>query len=271
MSPIIENINKMEEIHYLLGNNCNLDCDFCFWDTRMPDVSLEFKKIIIDEIVKTGIRKVTISGGEPLCSNNFLETIKYMYEKKLEIILHTNGLKLNKKLAEQIAPMISRISLTLDASNNDMMKKMRKNEELLNHTLFLIELFNNLNVKVNIKTLVTKVNKEDIINIGKILQSLPIQYWSLLEFNPIGRGKKNKNKFYISCEEFDKVVLKIKNKFSDIPIRARRYSLANSQYCFISPNGEVYTYHPDKGNVLMGNLKENSLSSTIFKIENANL
>ena len=42
----------MEEIHYLIGNSCNLNCDFCFWDIRMPDVHLDLKKKIIDEIVK---------------------------------------------------------------------------------------------------------------------------------------------------------------------------------------------------------------------------
>jgi len=265
---LIAIIHYMEEIHYLLGNACNLDCDFCFWDIRMPDVSLDAKKRIIDQIVKTGISRVTVSGGEPLCSDNFLEVMDYMHKKDLEVILHTNGLKIDGATAKKIAPLVSRVSLTLDGISKETMVRMRKNSEITGHTLFLIGIFHSLGVPVNVKTLVTKANQDEIAAIGRTLNGMPVQYWSLLEFNPINRGRTNIGKFLISSKKFDEICLKAKNGFPSLDVRMRKYKNAESKYCFIAPNGEVYTHVTDKGDVKIGDLKHDELSSLISKIEN---
>ena len=257
----------MKEIHYLLGNSCNLNCDFCFWDIRMPDVSLDFKKKIVDEIVKSGIKKVTISGGEPLCTNNFLEVLDYMHKNNLEIVLHTNGLKIDKFLAQKIAPLISRISLTIDAVETNTQIQMRKNKEITNHTLNLIKIFHDLKVSINVKTLVTKVNKNEINKIGKILNDLPIKYWSLLEFIPLNRGKINQSNFLLEPNEFDNICTKIKNEFLTSNIRIRKFAESEDKYCFIAPNGDIYTHVKEHGNILIGNINSDELNSIIKKIE----
>ena len=257
----------MKEIHYLLGNSCNLNCDFCFWDIRMPDVSLDFKKKIIDKIVSSGIKKVTISGGEPLCANNFLEILGYMHEQKLEIILHTNGLKVDKTLAQKIAPFISRLSLTMDAAETNTQIQMRKNSRITNHTIDLIKIFHNLNVPVNIKTLITKTNKNEIEKIGKILAGLPIKYWSLLEFIPLNRGRTNASNFLLEPNEFNEICAKIKNEYPSIEIKIRKFADSENEYCFIAPDGDVYTYIGSRGYILVGNIKSEELNSLIKKIE----
>jgi len=261
----------MREIHYLLGNSCNLNCDFCFWDVRMPDVSLDFKKKIIDEIIKSGIKKVTISGGEPLCTNNFLEILDYMKQNNLEVILHSNGLKINNFLAQKIAPLISRISLTMDAVETNTQIQMRKNKDITNHTINLIKIFHNLNVSVNVKTLVTKINKNEIHKIGKILCYLPIKYWSLLEFIPLHRGKLNQSNFLLDRDEFDNICAKIKNEFLSINIKVRKFADSKDNYCFIAPNGDTYTHVKEEGDILVGNINSEDLNSLIKKIEDRNV
>lgn len=258
----------MEEIHYLLGNVCNLNCDFCFWDIRVPDVSIDFKKKIIDQIVDSGIKKVTISGGEPLCTNDFLEVLEYMQKSRLEVILHTNGLKIDQKLAQKIAPLISRISLTMDAIDTDIQNKMRNNPKITDHTMELIKIFDDLKLVVNIKTLITKINKNEIRKIGMVLANLPIKYWSLLEFIPLNKGNTNRSTFLLEPNEFDDICMKIKREFSSIEIKIRKFVDSEKGYCFIAPNGDVYTYIKNKGDVLMGNINSEELSFIIKRIEN---
>jgi MoaA/NifB/PqqE/SkfB family radical SAM enzyme len=251
----------MKEIHYLLGNSCNLNCDFCFWDMRVPDVSWKTKKNIVDEIKKAGIKKVTISGGEPSITKDYIKTLRYMSDNKLSVVLHTNGLKINNMSARKIAPLVERVSLSLDGSCEEMCMKMRKTKNVFNHTSQLIDLFHRLKVPVNIKTLVTKVNFNDILNIGEVLRDKPIAYWSLLEFNPINRGKLHKSKFYLTKGEFNKTVRKIKNNIKGLNIRVRLFKSEPQSYCFIDASGKVYTFLPNKGDVLIGDLKNNSLKS----------
>lgn len=259
----------MEEIHYLLGNSCNLNCDFCFWDKRTQDVPLDFKKKIVDEIFNSGIHRVTISGGEPTCSNNFTETLEYMHNKNLEIILHTNGLDINESLAQKISPMISRISLTMDAVDTDIQFQMRKTHDITNHTLSLIRIFHDLNIPVSIKTLITKTNKGEIEKIGTILNNLPIAYWSLLEFTPLNRGKLNQNVFLLEPSEFDNICTEVKSAFPSINVKIKKFCDCKNNYCFIAPNGDVFTYDKNRGDVLIGNITSNKLRTLIEKIEAA--
>lgn len=256
----------MDEVHYLLGNTCNLTCDFCFWEKRVAPTTFKLAKYIIDEIKKTEIRKITLSGGEPTCAAHFIKILEYAKQNDMKTILHTNGLQINKKLAEKIAPLLERVSLAIDGSNEEIAIKMR-GKPFTEHTLFLINLFNSLKVPVNIKTLVTKINKEDIENIGKLLQDKPIQYWSLLEFNPIARGLNNKAKYFLSNKDFKLIVKKITNRFPNMQIRIREFRSKPEKYCFIAANGKVYTNVPKKGDVLIGDLRNNSLLSIIRLID----
>lgn len=257
----------MKEIHYLLGNACNLNCDFCFWDLRMSDQTLDFKKKIIDEIIKIGIEEVTISGGEAFCTNNLTEVLKYSYQKGLKIVLHSNGLKIDEDMAKEIAPYISRISLTMDAVDSEVQMQMRKNDKITEHTVALIKIFVDLNIPVNIKSLITKINKDEIIKIGKVLENLDIKYWSLLEFIPLNRGALHKDKFQLSSDEFNNISENIKKEFLGMDIRTRSFKNSDGQYCFIAPNADIYTYVKDEGDVLLGNIGVNDLGEIIAGIE----
>lgn len=252
----------MDEIHYLLGNTCNLNCDFCFWEKRIKPTTFKSTKHIIDEIKKVGIKKITLSGGEPTCAPHFIKALKYMKENGMKIILHTNGLQINKKVAEKIAPFISRISLALDGSNEKIAVEMRK-KPFTKNTLFLINLFNSLKIPLNVKTLITKINKQDIENIGRLLQNKTIKYWSLLEFNPIGNGLINKDKYLLSSKEFEMIAKKIINQFPKMKIRIRKFKSKPEKYCFIAADEKVYTNVAENEDVLIGNLQNNSLLSIL--------
>lgn len=252
----------MDEIHYLLGHTCNLHCDFCFWEKRTKAPTLKSAKYTIDEVIRAGISKVTISGGEPTCAPCLLGVLRYAKVNGLEIVLHTNGLGIDERKAKKIAPFLKRVSLVLDGSDEKMAVKMRK-RPFTNHTLLLIDLFVSLGIPVSIKTLVTKINREDIKNIGRLLQDKPISYWSLLEFNPLGRGLVHKEKFYLPRKDFVLIAKNIVAIFPNIQIRIREFRSKPEKYCFITANEEVYTNTFKNGDILIGNLKKDSLLSII--------
>lgn len=255
----------MQEIHYLIWNSCNLNCGFCFWDEKIADISLDKKKLIIDEIVKTGIRKITLSWWEPLSSSDFLEVIKYAKSKNLEIILHSNWLLINENNASIIAPYIDRLSLTLDWVSSKTQRKMRWTWNITEHTLDLIRIFNKLNIPVNIKTLVTRINKDEIENIWEILSQEKISYWSLLELIPLGRWDINKDLFILDHEEFKNITNLIKDKFPSMDIRTRDFWVKQDKYCFISADWKIYT-NQDWKDILIWDIFNEKLSEIISKI-----
>lgn len=256
----------MEEIHYLLGNKCNLNCGFCFWDFRTKDVSFKTQKKIIDQIVKAGAKKVTISGGEPTMVKGLPKVLEYMKANNLRIILHTNGLLVDKDFAGKISPFLDRISLVMDGSDEKMSYKMRGNRDIFSHTVSLAETFRQLKTNVSIKTVVTKVNQADILNIAEIVKSLPINHWSLLEFNPVNKGVTNKANYLLGHGEFQKIISKIKESFPSVKVETRAIG-DTPQYCFIDCNGCVFTYRNGLGDVLIGDLTKDSLAKVLEKIE----
>jgi MoaA/NifB/PqqE/SkfB family radical SAM enzyme len=256
----------MEEIHYLLGNSCNLNCDFCFWDKRIPLPSAEITKKILDEIIALGVKRVTISGGEPTCSPRLLEVVQTLKEAGVEIVVHTNGLTVDEVVAKKLSQFVDRVSLSLDGSNSQIGFAMRKNNDYVPNTVKLMSTFLVLGVPVSVKTLVTQVNYKDLLNIGKLLVDKHIKYWSLLEFNPINRGKIHKDKFYISAKEFDAVTKQVVNTFPTINVRIRKLRREPEKYCFILSNGEVFTYDGVAEDKQIGDLQKTSLAEVIKAI-----
>jgi len=256
----------MKEIHYLIWNSCNLNCGFCFWDKRMGDILLDDKKKIVDEIVKTGIRKITLSWWEPLSSGNFLEILEYMFKNNLEIILHSNWLLINKNNAPNIAKYISRLSLTLDWVSSETQIKMRWVSNITEHTLNLIKLFNELKIPVNVKSLVTKMNLNEIEKIWEILNAEKISYWSLLEFIPLNRGKINQETYSLNDWEFTEITKKIKEKFPELNLRVRSFASSGDKYCLISADWKVYTNLSWK-DILVWDIFTDNLSNILSEIK----
>jgi len=92
----------------------------------MVSPKLGLSKRIVEEIIKSGIKKVTLSGGEPTISKHLLKILKLIKSAGIEVVLHTNGLRIDAPMAQKISPLVSRVSLSLDGSNKQMGCAMRK-------------------------------------------------------------------------------------------------------------------------------------------------
>lgn len=218
----------------------------------------------MDQIAESGVGQVTLSGGEPLTSRDFAHTLHYLSLKGLKTILHTNGLKLDADALKKISKFTTRLSLTFDGSAEKTIMAMRKNRKILKHTLGLIKSANQLNLPVSVKTLITKINKDDVANIGELLQPLKLEYWTLIRFLPINRGAKYIDKFLLSDKEFNDIAKRIKKLFPGMNIKIRKFN--GSDHCFISADGKVYTYIKESGDVLIGDIKKEKLKTIISKI-----
>lgn len=244
----------MKIAYYLMGNTCPLNCDFCFWNKRYKDVPTSLKKFIINQIVKAGFKGIIFSGGDPAYCKDFLEILKYAWSKGLFISVHITGLNITKNKAEEISKYADIVSLTLDGSNNKNLFVMRKNRNIFKKTLYLIKIFNNLKIKVDIKTIITKLNFLDTQNIGEILKKYNINEWFLLEFVPLNKAKRHKKKFSIPHKKYNLLILEIKSKFPHLNINACKSKDMPENSCFVNSIGEVYTYKQKFGDIKIGDL-----------------
>lgn len=97
---------------FIRFQGCNLNCDYC--DTKWAnEENAEYIPMsteeIINRILESGIKNITITGGEPLIQPRIKELLKELSKLDIEIEIETNG-------SIDIKPFIEfkNISLTMD-------------------------------------------------------------------------------------------------------------------------------------------------------------
>ena len=85
---------------------CNLSCVHCLSSSGKRDpreLSTEQCKAIIDELQRMQVFYVNIGGGEPTVRSDFWELVDYATEHQVGVKFSTNGVRIDKKVAEQAA------------------------------------------------------------------------------------------------------------------------------------------------------------------------
>ncbi|EMG99581.1 molybdenum cofactor biosynthesis protein A [Helicobacter pylori GAM231Ai] len=134
---------------------------------------LEFLKIAIDE----GVKKIRITGGEPLLRKGLDEFIAklHAYNKEVALVLSTNGFLL-KKMAKGLKDAgLSRVNVSLDSLKSDRVLKISQKDALKN-TLEGIEESLKVGLKLKLNMVVMKgVNDDEILELLEYAKNRDIQ------------------------------------------------------------------------------------------------
>ncbi|EJB65187.1 molybdenum cofactor biosynthesis protein A [Helicobacter pylori Hp H-44] len=148
--------------------------DFFDDEELLPlDNVLEFLKIAIDE----GVKKIRITGGEPLLRKGLDEFIAklHAYNKEVALVLSTNGFLL-KKMAKGLKDAgLSRVNVSLDSLKSDRVLKISQKDALKN-ALEGIEESLKVGLKLKLNTVVMKgVNDDEILELLEYAKNRDIQ------------------------------------------------------------------------------------------------
>jgi MoaA/NifB/PqqE/SkfB family radical SAM enzyme len=109
-------IGKKTPLHASLALTwrCNLKCAYCArWKNPGPELPVETWRRIIDDLVRAGCRRISLTGGEPLVYNGALELAGHARRKGVRVALNTNGV-LVPRMIDAINISVDRIVLSLD-------------------------------------------------------------------------------------------------------------------------------------------------------------
>ncbi|EMG86199.1 molybdenum cofactor biosynthesis protein A [Helicobacter pylori GAM112Ai] len=148
--------------------------DFFDDEELLPlDNALEFLKIAIDE----GVKKIRITGGEPLLRKGLDEFIAklHAYNKEVALVLSTNGFLL-KKMAKGLKDAgLSRVNVSLDSLKSDRVLKISQKDALKN-ALEGIEESLKVGLKLKLNMVVMKgVNDDEILELLEYAKNRGIQ------------------------------------------------------------------------------------------------
>lgn len=230
---------------------CNMDCKFCFANWRENKKQLPLEKVlsIINKLKEYGIQAINLTGGDPLIREDIVEICKYCREKGLMTIISTNGIELLKN--KEVLKYIDAINLPLDSYEPNIHNEMRPCA-VQNHHGLILELIdyineNHPNIKIKINTMVGKLNINDVIKIGKLIDG-KVYSWKLGKFLSSGYGSKFEKMFEITNEEFEELVQKCKEEYKDSNIIEEEFEVKKDEWfnIFVDCYGRI-NVHTNEG------------------------
>ncbi len=198
---------NIDYLRLSITDRCNLRCLYC-----MPEEGVSLKKheeiltleelhVIAKTAVSMGIRKIRLTGGEPLVRKGVIELISMI--KSIpgieELSLTTNGTMLKSRALALKNAGLNRINISLDTLDPDKYKYITRGGDV-RQVLDGIEgsLDAGLNpVKINC-VLVDGFNNEEIHKFVLMAENKPLHI-RFIELMPIGEGQK-KQEGYLPLE-----------------------------------------------------------------------
>ena len=186
------------EITYLrlsVTDRCDLRCTYCMAENmtflpRKDLLSLEELGTLCESFIKRGIKKIRITGGEPLVRRDlmsFIHTLsKHRISGKLdEITLTTNGTLLSRYAKELKLCGVERINISLDTLDPIVFTKLTR-RNALEAVLRGIDTALEAGIKVKINTVALKgVNDREIPRLIEWAHNKSMDI-TLIEVMPLG-------------------------------------------------------------------------------------
>jgi len=207
--------NNNRKINYLrlsITDRCNLRCTYC-----MPEEGIEFlahENILrYEEILRIvrlsvlrGIRKVRLTGGEPLVRKGFIDFLKRLIEIEglEEVSLTTNGVLLKQYASEIKDCGVHRVNISLDSLNPEKYKSIT-GRDMFDQVWEGIEEAEKLNfapIKINVVA-IRGINDDEIEDFGRLTLERPYHV-RFIEHMPVGGNNNwNSEKFIPTLEIYD--------------------------------------------------------------------
>ncbi|MGL4392304.1 MAG: GTP 3',8-cyclase MoaA [Fusobacteriaceae bacterium] len=183
-----------------LTENCNVRCLYCMPDWNQSEIQSNEKILSASEVIEIskmfaelGIKKIRLTGGEPLVRKDLTEIIAGIknIESIKEICLTTNGILLDDKILELKNAGLNRVNISLDTMDGEEYKKITRGGDI-SKVLNAIKKCVALDIPVKINAVITNIQDSDSIkNLAEISVGEKIDV-RFIELMPIGYGKNLK-------------------------------------------------------------------------------
>jgi radical SAM protein with 4Fe4S-binding SPASM domain len=270
----LQHFSRANTIYFLLTLQCNMECDFCCIcaSPKKNSINLEKEVLVkfIDEMAKTKIKKVILTGGEPLLYEN-IDFLVTELRKKMKSTLQicTNGLLIN----DANINIFSKIDL-VDISVENLFCKPQEYE--INKLTKKINILKELNIGICLSYVVTEYNGEMIYKFIDYAYANDVRISTKIVL-PIGRAETNAD-ILVSEENAYKLMVSIYkyiyiNKYFNDNMKEflfptgvpEKQCAASGKILSVYPDGNVYScFLLNKDPYCLGNIKKESLQEIII-------
>ncbi len=250
---------QKKRVCWNITTKCNQNCKYCHRFLGINDLTYEENKEILNNLIKDGVNNITWTGGEALLYPNLKELLKISKENGIKNKLITNGMVLaqNENMRE-ILDYLDSLTLSLDTINDDTNEELGRGRNHFEEVKVILDYVKDKNLKVNINTVVSKKNINEMEQLGEFLNNYNISKWKFFKFMPLREtAEKNKDEFAITDTEFEQTKNVFRNFGNIGETDFRQEKDMEDKYTLLIANGDIIkTEHGvdvKKGNALYQN------------------
>lgn len=178
-----------------LTDFCNFNCEWCYASTgygskiKRHQMSMDDVKSLIDAFVRSGMRQVTYSGGEPTLYPHLKEAVSYAGEHGMIVHMNTNGYLLTKRLANELSELgLSQVEINIDSIHPGNHNTTRGMKGSFNKAIRALKNARDAGMTSVMQTVITRGNQDEIVNIAKLARSIGVQRYRLWDVMPSGEA-----------------------------------------------------------------------------------
>ncbi len=187
---------QIDYMRISITDRCNLRCRYCMPNEGVEWVTMD-KILSYEEIIRTcqaaaraGIKKIKITGGEPLVRVGCPELIGRI--KKIpgieQVTMTSNGVLLEKYLPELIENGLDAVNISMDTLKPDVYREITGRDEL-EQVLRSIDAALAVGIPVKINCVLQKdMNDEEFLELARLSVEKNVDV-RFIEMMPIGFGK----------------------------------------------------------------------------------
>ena len=233
----------LESLRISVTDRCNLRCDYCMpeesynWLERQDILSFEELSRLADTFIHLGVKRIRLTGGEPLLRKDLPDLIKLLSQKPglEDLALTTNGTLLSEFAQELRASGLHRITLSLDTLDPHTFETLTRRAQLKTtlEGLIAAKEAGFSAIKVN-TVLIRGVNDHEIVPLLRFAQEHDL-IPRFIEYMDVGGATMWDESKVIPQEE---ILKKIEREFGPVlPVRTHKASPARA---YMLDNGTTF-------------------------------
>ena len=232
---------KISYLRVSVTDRCDFRCTYCMSEDmeflpKKDVLSLEELDRLCNTFIDLGVKKLRITGGEPLVRKNIMQLFNSL-GKKLgkgleELTLTTNGSQLDKYAKDLLSAGVRRINISLDSLNKKKFKQITRNGDF-DKVIRGIMAAKKAGLKIKINTVALKgINDDEILNLvnwcGENKFSL-----TFIEVMPMGEIGEKRIDQYMPLTEVRNLIQK-------------KYSISEDSFRSAGPARYVHCHETDQ-------------------------
>lgn len=205
---------NIDYLRVSVTNRCNLRCKYCMPEEGVEDISheniltLEEIARLIKVAAKVGIRKVRLTGGEPLVRRNITKLIAEIAKipQISDIAITTNGVLFADMAKELMMAGLTRANFSLDSLDPETFSYITRWGSLNDVIRSISQAMEMGMALIKINTVVIKgINDHEILDFVELAKKMPL-HMRFIEFMPVGDLPFYKTDRVVTVSEIRKTI-----------------------------------------------------------------